>query len=193
MKQGNDSAQSPFHGHIDTTRIGAVGHSAGGTAVEELAAADPSITTFVGLAGASPDNTAKVPRQPGLLMVGTADTVVPEVAIAAAFERMHAPKRLVLLKGAGHLAFADICEVGAGQGGLLSIADALKVPIPASLRPLATDGCQAPDLPPPQAWPAIRQTVTAWLRHAFDFDASDAGYARLKAAFPDVVTTNRSK
>ncbi len=201
MSHENTSASSPFHGHIDTTRVGAVGHSAGGAAVEALAASDPKVTTFIGLAGATVGTFgqtkhgagAAVPHQPGMLMSGTADTVVPDAGMIAAYGHLNTPKRLILLKGAGHLVFADICEVGQGQGGLLAIAQALKVPIPDSLKPLATDGCMAPDLPPPQGWPVIRQAVTAQLRHVFGFDTSDAGLSGLAAAYPNVVAANRAK
>ncbi|HWD53633.1 MAG TPA: dienelactone hydrolase family protein [Acidimicrobiales bacterium] len=203
MSHENATASSPFHGHVDATLVGAVGHSSGGAAVEALAASDPKVTTFIGLAGATVGSigqathgagaAAEVPNQPGMLMSGTADTVVPDSGMIAAYGHLRAPKRLVLLKGAGHLVFADICEIGSGQGGLLAIAQALKVPIPASLKPLATDGCTAPDLPPPQGWPAIRQAVTAQLRHVFGFDTSDAGLNGLVAAYPNAVAADRAK
>ncbi len=201
MSHENATGSSPFHGHVDATRVGAVGHSAGGSAVEALAASDSKVTTFIGLAGATVGTfgqakhgaASKVPHQPGLLMSGTADTVVPDAGMIAAYGHLIAPKRLILLKGAGHLVFADICEVGSGQGGLLAIAAALKVPIPASLKPLATDGCLAPDLPPPEGWPVIRQAVTAQLRHVFGFDSSAAGLSGLVAAYPNVVAANRAK
>ena len=201
MGHENATAGSPFHGHIDTKKVGAVGHSDGGVAVEALAAVDPKVATFIGLAGATvglpgdathgPDSI--VPHQPGLLMSGTADTVVPTAGMVTAYGKMHAPKRLILVKGAGHLVFADICEIGAGQGGLLAIANVLKVPIPASLKPLATDGCNAPDLPVTQGWPAVRQATVAQLRHVFGFDASAAGLTGLVAAYPNVVSADESK
>jgi predicted dienelactone hydrolase len=201
MSRQNTSASSPFHGHVDATRVGAVGHSAGGAAVEALAASDPKVATFIGLAGATVGALGQpkggtgsaIPHQPGLLMSGTSDTVVPTTGMIAAYGHLDAPKRLILIKGAGHLVFADICEIGSGQGGLLAVAQALKVPIPASLKPLATDGCMAPDLPPPQGWPVIRQAVTAQLRHVFGFDTSDAGLSGLAAAYPNVVAANRAK
>ena len=200
MAHENASTTSAFHGHVDTSRVGAVGHSAGGAAVEALAATDSKVGTFIGLAGATVGSFGQskngpgsvVPKQPGLLMSGTADTVVPTTGMIAAYGHLHAPKRLILVKGAGHLVFADLCEVGSGQGGLLAIAAALKVPIPASLKPLATDGCMAPDLPPPEAWPMIRQAVTAQLRHVFGFDHSVAGLSGLAAAYPSVVAANRA-
>jgi predicted dienelactone hydrolase len=201
MVHQNATAGSPFHGHVDTKMVGAFGHSEGGVAVEAFAAADHRVTTFIGLAGATvglPGNATHgpksiVPHQPGLLMSGTADTVVPTAGMVTAYGKMHAPKRLILIKGAGHLVFADICEIGAGQGGLLSIAAALKVPIPDSIKPLATDGCNAPDLPVTQGWPVVRQAVTAQLRHVFGFDTSAAGLSGLTAAYPNVVSADESK
>jgi predicted dienelactone hydrolase len=200
MKAQGASASSPFHGHLDTHLVGAVGHSAGGAAVEALAAIDPEVTTFIGLAGATvgafgqttsgPDSI--VPQQPGMLMSGTSDHVVSDVSMIAAYGRMQNPKRLILLRGAGHLVFADLCEIGSSQGGLLSVAAVLHVPVPASLVPLASDGCHPPDLAPPQAWPVIRQAVTAQLRHAFGFDASTAGLTGLGTAYPRVVARTRS-
>lgn len=200
MKAQNASASSPFHGRIDLSLIGAVGHSAGGAAVEALAATDPHVTTFIGLAGATvgafaqttsgPDSI--VPRQPGLLMSGTSDHVVSHTSIIKAYGRLHDPKRLILIRGAGHLVFADLCEIGSSQGGLLSIAAVLHVPVPPSLVPLASDGCSAPDLAPPLAWPVIRQAVTAQLRHVFGFDSSTAGLTGLVAAYPKIVAASAS-
>ena len=69
----------------------------------------------------------------------------------------------------------------------------LKVPIPASLKPLATDGCDPPDLPPTQGWPVTRQATTAQLRHVFGFDASSAGLTGLVGAYPNVVSADESK
>jgi len=68
----------------------------------------------------------------------------------------------------------------------------VQVPVPASLRPLADDGCLPPDTPPPDAWPAIWQAVTAQLRHACGFDSSTAGLSGLEQRFPKVVAENRA-
>jgi predicted dienelactone hydrolase len=195
FKDTQPAHSSVFHGHIDTTLVGAVGHSSGGEAVEALAASDRHVTTFIGMAGATVGSFGQtkhgpasiVPHQPGMLMVGTSDHVVAEPGIVSAYKRLHTPKRLVLVQNAGHLVFADICEVGAGQGGLLAIANQLHVPVPASLMPLATDGCQPPDVAPPTAWPVVWQAVTAQLRHVFGFDRSTAGLAHLTKAFPTLV------
>ncbi len=131
MKAENGSAASPFSHHVDLSLIGAVGHSAGGAAVEALAATDSPGDDVrrpgrrdgrcaFGATKSGPDST--VPHQPGLLMSGTADHVVSDTSMISAYGKLHAPKRLILVKGAGHLVFADLCEVGSIQGGLLSIA-----------------------------------------------------------------------
>jgi predicted dienelactone hydrolase len=200
MEAQGAAASSVFFDHVDSALIGAVGHSAGGAAVEALAATDPRVTTFVGLAGATvgafgqtasgPGRVA--PSQPALLMSGTADHVVPTAGMIKAYGALRGPKRLVLLSGAGHLVFSDLCEIGSSHGGLLAIAAVLHVPVPSSLVPLASDGCKAPDLPPPDAWPVIRQAVTAQLRYAFGFDKSTAGLSGLGATYPRVVSGERA-
>jgi predicted dienelactone hydrolase len=197
MSHADAARLSPFYRRLDLRLIGAVGHSAGGAAVEALAVADHHVTTFIGLAGAtvgsfgatSSGPASRVPHQPGMLMVGSADQVAHAPSIVAAYHDLHAPKRLIVLAGAGHLVFSDICEIGSGQGGLLSIAAAIHLPIPASLVPLASDGCHAPDTPPPEAWPVIRQAVTAQLRYVFGFDSSTAALSHLTSSYPHVVAS----
>ncbi|HUY66075.1 MAG TPA: dienelactone hydrolase family protein [Acidimicrobiales bacterium] len=198
MSTENDQSASPLDSHLDLTRIAAVGHSLGGAASEAVAAADPRVTTFIGMAGATvgafgqatSGPASEVPQKPGMLMVGTADHVVNPTGITRAFHAMATPKRLVTFQGFGHLLFSDICEIAPGKGGLLALADQVHLPVSGSLRTLATDGCFHPDSPVTKGWPAVRQTVIAQLRHVFDFDSSLAGLTGLTAAFPGVVATN---
>jgi dienelactone hydrolase len=193
-----DKSANLFHGHLDMSRVAAIGHSLGGAISEGLAAADPRVTTFIGMAGATVGSfgqtasgaTSVVPDKPGMLMVGTSDQVVSPGGIAKAFAAMKVPKRLITLHGFGHLVFSDICEIGAGKGGLLAIASEVHISVPASLKTLASDGCGTPDTPVTQGWPVIRQSATAQLRHVFGFDSSLAGLTGLKAAFPGTVTQN---
>jgi predicted dienelactone hydrolase len=196
---GDDAqASGQFHGHIDMSRVAAIGHSLGGAISEAVAAADHRVTTFIGMAGATVGSfgqttsgpTSMVPDKPGMLMVGTADQIASPTGIANAFTAMKAPKRLVTLDNFGHLVFADICEIGAGQGGLLAIASEVHIAVPASLKTLASDGCNAPDTSVSKGWPVIRQSVIAQLRHVFGFDPSLAGLTGLKAAFPGTVSRN---
>ena len=156
------------------------------------------MTTFIGMAGATvgsfgqsstgPDS--KVPDKPGLLMVGTTDQVADPASITKAYDAMTQPKRLVTLSGYGHLVFADICQIGTSQGGLVGLAAGAHLTLPAQLKKLATDGCLAPDRPVTTGWPVIRQVVTAQLRHVFGFDSSTAGLDGLVGAFPNLVAVD---
>lgn len=203
QKNQEKKPQKPKHSskgwlrhHVDLTRIGAVGHSAGGRAVEDLAALDQRVDTFIGMAGASAgalEEGAVVPDQPGLILAGSADGIVSLDKLESAYGAMASPKRFVVIGDAGHLAFSDLCEVGASDGGLLAIGELLGIPIPEQLYPLATDGCLEPDLEPTLAWPAIRQVVIAQLRRQLRVDRSDAALTGLTDAFPGIVTDSRSE
>ena len=187
-----------FYQHLDMNRVGAVGHSAGGSAVEKLAVVDPQVKVFVGLAGASvgafgqttTGAGASVPKVPGLIESGTADQVVPTKTMVAAYNKLNQPKRFITLTNAGHLVFSDICQIDPGQGGLIGLAEKINLPIPAQLKPLGSDGCQSTDLAVTTAWPAITQSVTAELRWALGFDTSQAGLQGLSQVFPGVVGVN---
>lgn len=190
------NANSAFRRHLDLTHVGVVGHSAGGRAVENLAAADKRVDTFVGMAGASvgalDEEAPKVPRVPGLLLAATADGIVGLDRMDQAYDAMRKPKRIVYFGGFGHLVFSDLCEVGESDGGLLAIAGLLGVPVSGQLATLATDGCLPPATDPVLAWPAVQHVVVAHLRRVFGLDDSDAALTGLDTAYPSVVTGERS-
>jgi predicted dienelactone hydrolase len=198
MGSQDATSTSPFYRHLDMSRIAAVGHSAGGSAAEKLAVADPQVKAFVGLAGASfgsfgqtPSGYgSKAPQQPGLLMFGDADTVVTPGTVKNAYNDLNQPKRLIRLVGSGHLVFSDICTIDSSAGGLVGAAERAGLPIPASLAQLGTDGCSASDIPVTRVWPAIDQSVTAELRWALGYDQGQGALEGLTDAFPGVVGTN---
>jgi len=198
MGTSNTTSSSIFYRHLDMSRIGAVGHSAGGAAVEKLAVADSQVKTFIGLAGATVGAFgqttsglgSKVPDQPGLLMVGSQDQIVSPASMVDAYNRLNQPKRLIELAGAGHLVFTDICTLDAGSGGIVAVAERAGLPIPEQLALLGTDGCQSSDTPVAQDQPVIVQSVTAQLRWALGFDHSQGGLEGLEGAFADTVSAN---
>lgn len=183
--------QGRFAGRIDPTRVGAVGHSAGGGAVVELAAADRRVDTFVAMAGASTEGG--IPRVPGLVLAGDADEIVGLAKLRRAYAALRAPKRLVVLARAGHHAFSDLCEVGGGQGGLLEVADMFGFPVSEDMERLASDGCHPPAIDPTASWPAIRQATVAQLRHALAIDRSAKGLAGLRSAYRGVVASSSGR
>jgi len=161
LKQMDHAKGGMFSGRLDLSRVGSLGHSLGGGAAIDVAD-NPAIRTYVAL--------APVPGTPppagkfGLVMVGTADRVVPASSVEQTYAKLPEPKRLVLIDGAGHNVFDDICTIGHTEGGIATAIHALKA-LPKEIRAIATDGCEPPDIYPPKAWPLIDQAVTAALRY----------------------------
>jgi dienelactone hydrolase len=182
-----------FAGRIDTTLVAAVGHSAGGSAVSELAAVDRRVDTFVSMAGLSQD--VRKLRVPGLVLAGDADGIVelggPD-GLEKRYRSLRGTRQLVVFRQAGHHAFSDLCELGAGQGGLLEVADMFGFPVSEQMVRLASDGCNPPALSPTQSWPAIRQATVAHLRHVLGFDRTKAALAGLPRAYPGIVASSTS-
>lgn len=187
----NTAKRSWLRDHVNMKQIAALGHSAGGRAVESLAAVDKRVDTFIGMAPGHDPELAPV-KKPSLVLAATDDGIITLDRIEAAYEGMASPKRIVLIGGAGHLVFSDLCDIGASDGGLLAVAALLNFPVPPNLVPLATDGCIAPALEPSVALPAVQHTVIAQLRRVFGLDTSDAALTGLVDAYPGVVTDSRS-
>ncbi|HEX5615697.1 MAG TPA: hypothetical protein VFZ83_11145 [Acidimicrobiia bacterium] len=167
--------QWPLAGVLDLDALAIAGHSAGGgTALQVASDPDlgPRLAMYVSHASGAFEDGA-LPDVPSVFMFGTDDDIVEPERTRDAYDRAPAPKRLYSIAGAGHLAFADICEIGADDGGVLGLADALGIEVPANLRVLATDGCTPEEVPAPDTWPAINHFTTANLRVAFGIDDPD--------------------
>jgi hypothetical protein len=83
--QENDNPSSEFFHHLDTTHVGATGHSEGGAATTN-AGADPNVLTIATIAGAS--GTPKL-HGPGLFQCGGKDTQFPCSRIMPAFNAVN--------------------------------------------------------------------------------------------------------
>jgi dienelactone hydrolase len=198
-------------GHVDARRFVVIGHSAGGASAEELASYESSTTEanplanplagFIGLSGASINAPVGVPRtltgayatiptDPGILVTALNDEIWPSASIEQGYNSLTAPHRLIGLAGSGHQVFSDLCQIAPGEGGLIALANGLHLPLPAALTPLATDGCEAPDLPVTTLWPVIDQITVAGARWFLGFDASTAGLDNLGASYPGLVPTD---
>ncbi|MBK9036146.1 MAG: hypothetical protein IPL61_33705 [Myxococcales bacterium] len=140
-------------------RVALAGHSLG--ALLMGAAADqPAVVALVSLAGAG----GLAPERPLLVVAGDRDGVVPYAAKRdLAAEAPDPARRFVGLRGAGHLAFSDLCAVGADRGGALAIAAAHGVVVPELLTRLGRDGCGGDAAPIAETNPRLLAATTAFL------------------------------
>lgn len=151
-----------LHRRLDLSTVLPIGHSAGGSASAQYVTANGASAWSSMASGAAGPTT---PGSSGLWMAGANDQVALLPGIIDAYEAAPGPKRLVVLDGAGHNnAFSDICEIGAGGGGVIALAREAGLPIPDGLARLGEDGCQAPNAPSEEVWPVVRHFVTAHLR-----------------------------
>lgn len=72
----NSDSNSVFYGKVDSSKIGATGHSQGGRSSVNAAQKDSRIKCIVSIAGASSKEEAKGLKAPALFLTGTADMMV---------------------------------------------------------------------------------------------------------------------
>ena len=100
---------------------------------------------------------------------------------------MKAPKRLVVIGGAGHTGPTDTCDIG--NGGLVQTAIDAGLPIPASFDALYD--CTKP-VAAHDTWPVYDHFVTAQLRWAFGIDKQPVGLdQRAAKSFRPIRVTYR--
>ena len=87
------------------------------------------------------------------------------------FESSPSKKRLIGLENAGHLAFSDLCNLGADKGGLAEIATQYGV-TGASFASFLWDGCDEGQLPFEAARDIVNYSTTVVLKETLHCDAS---------------------
>lgn len=156
------TTEGPLAGLIDMSSIGAVGHSAGGGTM--FAAIDnPRIDTVVGWAPVPPQGPGAEPK-PTLIVAADIDSGISTASLAAAYEKLDAPKRLVIVPRMGHNAFSDSCLSIQSGNDLISAVKQMGLPVPAGLLDLAQNGCRAEDLDTRTGWAIIQHVTVAHLR-----------------------------
>jgi dienelactone hydrolase len=104
----------PLAGHIDTTRIAAIGHSAGGYTTMGLFTAghDPSLKAGVVMAGWLAPGAFAGPPATMLFLQGTADPIVPAARSRLAFDRVPWSKAYLLLRHNSHATYLQPGQIG---------------------------------------------------------------------------------
>jgi len=184
---GNDDPASLLQGHVDVSRVIALGHSAGGGTIVS-AANDDRIDGYISMAsgvlgmGGANATTVAPPSfvdKPSFFIAGALDAIISaEESTRPSFEAVPGPSRLWIIDGVGHNGFDDFCTFGNGSGIIgVALASGLGPLLDAQpqLKTLGQDGCIPPAEPVELGFPIIKHAVTAQLRYWFGDDASPVG------------------
>ncbi len=173
-----------LHGLVDPDRVVAAGHSAGASAAYDFASTDPQVKAWISysVSFGGGDPKPKPPTKPGMVMLGTTDGVIPPAQSRQVYAGMIPPKYLVQIPKAGHLVFSDICLIGRSSGGVIGIVKAIKLPIPAELLKLGSDGCTSDHPHAEIAFPAIDELSVGFFRWALHIDAQPVGLSTAAVA-----------
>jgi len=166
-------ADGPLEGLADTANVGAVGHSAGGRAVL-TALSEPEIDVAVGWAAAGRGDV-EVVEKPSMNIAAVVDVLVPLEEVEATYEELAPPKRLVVVEGAGHNSFTDICASVKEGNDLIGLATSIGFPIPENLAAGATDGCEEGSIDTDLGWRITQHFTVAELRLALGVDSEPVG------------------
>lgn len=166
-------AGGPLEGLADTEQVGAVGHSAGGRAAL-TALSEPEIDVAVGWAAAGRGDV-EVVEKPSMNIAATVDVLIPLEEIEATYAELAPPKRLVVIDGAGHNSFTDICVAVKAGNDLIGLAQSIGFPIPENLAAGATDGCEEGSIDTGLGWEITQHFTVAELRNALGVDDEPVG------------------
>jgi len=167
-------------GHVDATRLGMAGHSAGGAAVGPRGA---DARVLIPLAAGGSQAGAKL--ESTLVMGAQADKVVEYPKTVAGYDASPKKKRLVGLAKAGHLFPSDLCWLDNGSGqNILEVAQKYQIKN-ANLAGALFD-CPTDNLSQADSRAVVDYATTAALEETLYCVAGDR-FADLKTRFPAVA------
>lgn len=185
VEQAGSNAGSPLHGIVDSKRVAAAGHSAGGgTAFNALAT--PRVATAVGWAPVPPSVPGS--SKPVMLIGAEGDAAVLPSSVKKTYQSFRGPKSLIEIGGEGHNTYTDIC-VGIRQGGgLINFAVANHFTTP-QLAKLGINGCQAKDAAPQRFWPIVQYYTVFQLKSVFAGNPSATVPVPAPGTFPGMTVS----
>lgn len=179
-----------LEGLADADRVGAVGHSAGGRAVLDALSAD-EVDVAVGWAAAG--RTGGPPSEkPSMNVAARVDVLVPIEEVEDTYEGLAPPKRLVVVEGAGHNSFTDLCLAVRAGNDLFGLAERVGLQIPPDLVAGGRDGCEPDSLDTRAGWEVVQHFTVAQLRAALGVDRTPVGLDDAVAGAFDAEVEYRS-
>jgi dienelactone hydrolase len=155
LDESGEAPGSPLAGVVDTDRVAAEGHSAGGSA-SGTAAYDERVALWIGQAPGTPlepgvdlesfittervtedgRTTTRVeapalvdvtepPDVPSMIIAAEGDTVVELERVEQTYAWLNSPKRLAVIADSGHAVFVDPCVPIREEGGLGAFMESL--------------------------------------------------------------------
>jgi hypothetical protein len=170
--------------YVDVTRVGVVGHSAGGAAVADFGS-KPGVRVIVPMAsgGAVPANLA---TESTLFLGALEDTVVDYGNTKSAYESTGTKKHLVGIENTGHLVFSDICELKNTEGkDILQIA--VEVGICGAQFAGALFDCDPSSLDPTVANNIINDATSAIFEGVLMCSDAEATLEDIQTRYPNVA------
>jgi len=147
---------------VDLSRVAITGHSAGGWAAVNAAAAEPDrIDTWISIAGGAGDEP---PTQTGVVVIAELDAIVEPERSEELFDQVLNATRLVNIANAGHNSFTDACRGILDLGGLSSLVALIGERQVTS----AEDGCVERFVTPELAQDLLNHVTVAHLRTEFE-------------------------
>ena len=171
-------------GHVDAGRIAVAGHSAGAGAAA-AASTKPGVQVVLSFAGAEA-TAASRSLASTLYMGGMSDNIASWNHVKQAWAGSPAPRRLVEIGNAGHLAFSDLCQArnAAGQD-LLQIAQAHQV-CGAQLAGFLFD-CNPDYIDGPSGWEVVDYASSAVLEPVLQCAHGLPDLSQIQSVLPAVV------
>lgn len=166
--------------HVDGERIGMAGHSAGGGAIKGSGGVARVLIPMA--AGGVSEGAA---LESTLIFGAQSDKVVNYPSQQQGFMTSPAPKRLVGIANAGHLAFSSLCSLKNANGqDFLEIATANGV-CGAQFAGALFD-CDPMYTPDPVGWDIVRYASAAVLESVLRCSDVDKNFAELQTRYPEV-------
>lgn len=167
-------------GHLDAARLGMAGHSAGGGAIAGFGGA-AQVLIPMAAGGVQPGEALRST----LVLGAQSDQVVAYSQQQSGYASSPAPKRLVGIAGAGHLAFSSLCSLKNAAGeDFLQIAEANAV-CGAQLAGALFD-CDPTYTPDATGWAIVHAASSAALEETLRCRDVSAVFAGLQSTYPEV-------